>query len=181
MIDGFDELNVPRLMNAMYERFDSEFRKKCEELYRLRYKEVFRWITGDDEDVIDELVEMHLAGLLDEPNENTHYIYSLEILRKRDRAVEAVLSLPTKAQKQIEMDKQLRFLMQMDGWYLDFASQGAEIDAMEDAGVKHVERHEMNDSKTCRPCREADGDIYPIDDIPPLTHLRCRRWFTPAD
>ena len=165
----------------MYADIDRTFRKRCKELYYLRYWEIRHWLGTDDEDEIDELFEMYLAGLLDNPNENTHYTYSTEILRKRDRAKEAILSIPTKARKQIELDKQIRFLMQMCDWYLDFVSQDAEIQAFIDEGVKEVERHEMNDGKTCRTCQDADGDIYPIDDIPPLPHLRCRRWFTPVE
>ena len=69
LIDGFDDLNVMRLVDVLYENLSNSFRTKCGELYRLRYKEVCKWLTGEDEDIIDELVEMYLAGLLDEPNE----------------------------------------------------------------------------------------------------------------
>lgn len=173
-------MNVTRYIERLYADVDSAFRQRCKELYYLRYWEVRHWLGTDEEDEIDELFEMYIAGLLGEPNEVLHYTYDTEVLRKRDRAVEAVLSVPTKAQKQIELDKQARFLLQMLGWYLDFVSQDAEIQAMIDEGVREVERHEMNDSKTCRICRDADGEIYPIDEIPKLPHPRCRRWFTPV-
>ena len=174
---GFDDLNVMQDIDSLYEELGKNNRKKFKELWRARCREVLRWM---DEDEIDELLEMHLAGLLDEPNSVTHYAYTTEVLRKRDRAKEAALSVPTKAQKQIEIDKHLRYWLQMTGWYLDFVSQDAEISAFEAAGIKKVQRHERDDEKTCSVCREADGQVYEVTKIPPLPHLRCRRWFTPV-
>lgn len=161
---------------------DEQNRKKYKELFWERYAEVFFWLTRKkpDEDEIDDLLDMHLAGLLDEPNETTHYTYAMEVLRKRDRAKESVLSVPTKLQKQLEIDKNIRHWLQMVGWYTDFVSQDAEITAFIDAGVKKVQRHEMDDDKTCSVCRSADGEVYKINEIPTLPHLRCRRWFTKA-
>lgn len=168
----FDELNVMQMIDALYESLDRENRKKWRELWAAKY--------GEDEDEIDELLDMHLAGLLDEPNETTHYTYATEVLRKRDRAKEAMLSVPTKAQKQLELDKQVRIWLQMTGWYTDFVYQDAEITALKDAGVKRVKRHELMDGKTCAVCKKADGEVYDIDKVPQLPHLRCRRWFTKA-
>lgn len=182
LISGFDEINVLREIDSLYSEMDRQNRKKYKELFWERYAEVFSWLTRKkpDEDEIDDLLDMHLAGLLEEPNETTHYTYATEVLRKRDRAKESVLSVPTKLQKQLEIDKNIRHWLQMVGWYTDFVSQDAEITAFIDAGVKKVQRHEMDDDKTCSVCRSADGEIYKINEIPPLPHLRCRRWFTKA-
>lgn len=182
---GFDELNVLQNVDAMYAKLDSNNRKKFLELFIARYIEVIayllgREITADEEDAVDDLAELYISGLLDEPNETTKYTYSAEVLRKRDRAKEAILSVPTKTQKQIQLDKNIRYFQQMTGWYADFTSQGAELQAFKDAGIKRVQRHEHDDEKTCATCRAADGEIYPINKIPPIPHLRCRRWFTPA-
>lgn len=169
-------------VDVLYVQLDQNNRKQFKELFIDRYVEMYLWLTKKepDEDTLDELAELYITGLLSEPNENTHYSYETEVLRKRDRAKEAINSVPTKAQKQLELDKALRIWSQMTGWYADFASQGAETQALVDAGIERVERHELDDKRTCSVCREADGEIYPIDEIPPLPHLRCRRWFTPA-
>lgn len=184
---GFDELNVLNETDSLYADLDKKVRKKYKELYYERYLEVLLWLMATTakksvppDDEIDELVEMRLAGLLDDPNESTHYAYSAEVLRKRDRAKEAIVSVRSKAAKQSEMDKHLRYFLQMSAWYTDFASQDAEIQAFKSAGVKRVMRHEMDDDKTCPVCRKANGEIYSINKIPPLPHLRCRRWFTPV-
>lgn len=172
----------------MYDGMDTDNRRKFRELYCARYIEVFAYLVAEtklkksvpDEDTVDELAEMYITGLLSEPNETTHYTYDTEVYRKRDRAVEAINSVNGKVLKQIEMDKYLRQWSAMTGWYLDFTSQGAEVQAFKDVGIKRVQRHEILDNKTCKTCADADGEIYDIDKVPPLPHLRCRRWFTAA-
>lgn len=179
---GFDELNVFKETDRLYSGIERDCKAVFWNLYCERYAELWLYLKGKEpgEDELDELVEMYLAGLFEEPNENTHYAFSPELVRKRDRAKEAVLSVPTKVQKQLEMDKAVRIALQQIGWYTDFVSQGAELQAYKDAGVKKVQRHEMNDGRVCADCRKADGKVYDIDKIPPLPHLRCRRWFTPV-
>lgn len=180
MILQFDEVNVMRETDVLYSAIEKDCRKIFRQLYIDRYTELWRYLKHEtpDEDIIDELVDMYLAGLWDEPNENTRYAFGTELIRKRDRAKEAVIAVPTKTQKQLELQKATRYVIQQSAWYCDFVSQDAEIQAYKDAGVKKVQRHEMNDDRVCDVCKKADGDIYPIDDIPPLPHLRCRRWFT---
>lgn len=179
----FDELNVSEYLKKLYEQFDADCKKAFRRLYKDRYEELWIYLKGKkpDEDELDELLEMYLAGLLEEPNEVTHYIWDTEVIRKRERAVEAVLSSPSKLQKQLEIDKAVRIWLQMAGWYTDFTSQDAEIQAMKDAGIKKVRRYEMKDEKVCDVCKKADGEVYDINKIPPLPHLRCRRWFEPVN
>lgn len=180
---AFDELNVLREMESFYAWFLENTREWMDSLFRARFKEVYRWLNDDDEpdeDIVDTLVALELTKLLDEPNQATHYAYVTELYRKRDRAVEAIESCPTKAEKQIELQKQIKYVMQQTAWYMDFASQDAEIDAFVESGIQYVKRHEVMDRRTCQECKDADGDVYPINQIPPIPHLRCRRWFTKA-
>lgn len=185
MLLDFDELNVMRQVDSLYSDVNKQALKAYRELWAARFLEVMLMLVAEGivskkPDEINELLEMHMASLLDEPNETTHYTFSHEILRKRDKAKEAILSVPTKTQKQLLLDKHLRYLVTMLDWYADFTSQDAEISAYKKAGVKRVKRHEQDDDKVCAVCRAADGEIYDIDNIPPLPHLACRRWFTPA-
>lgn len=162
---------MAKSIDVLYKALDEDNRREFLKLFLAKYKQ----ICGD---VVYEMAEAYLLKLLDEPNETTGYSYSAEVLRKRDRAKEAVIAMPTKVQKQLQIDKAMRIFEQMTAWYADFVSQGAEIEALKSMGVKKVQRHEMNDEKVCAVCRKADGEIYDIDKIPPLPHLRCRRWFT---
>lgn len=185
LVLGFDEVNVLRDMDSLYEWLDRNNREKMRDLFMARYAEMMAYLSDgekkDGEDTLDELAEMHVFGLLSDVNEVTHYSYDTELIRKRERAKEAIESVPTKAQKQLEIDKALRIFMHSTAWYVDMVSQDAELQAFRDSNVKRVERHEQMDSKTCKPCRQKNGEIYDIDDIPPLEHLNCRRWFTPAE
>lgn len=181
IVKGFDELNVLREIDTLYAELDRSNRKRFKELFIARYMEIMAYLgKKPDEDTVDELAEMYVAGLLDEPNETTQYTYATEVLRKRDRAKEAMLSVPTRQFKQVQLDKHVRYFQQMTGWFTDFTSQGAEIEAYKNAGIKKVQRHEHDDEKTCFACRKADGEIYDINKIPPMPHLNCRRTFTPV-
>ena len=170
----FDEVNALKAIDAMYLAMGRRTRKRLKKLFDGRFLEMLIFLSAKGDADAEKIVN----DLLSEPNETTHYSYETEVLRKRDRLKEAVLSSPTKAQKQIEIDKALRYWSQMVGWYADFTSQEAEIRALKAAGVKQVQRHEMDDDKVCAVCKEADGEVYDIDKIPKLPHLRCRRWFT---
>ena len=178
---GFDELNVMKQIDGLYSWLDKNNRKQFKQLFIYRYLEMCLYLSEksqDEDDEIDDLAEMHTAGLLEKPNETLHYTYETEVLRKRDRAKEAINSVPTRVQKQVEFEKSLRYWAQMTTWFTDFVSQNAELQAFKDNGVKYVQRHEQNDDKVCKECREADGEIYEINKIPGLPHPRCRRWFT---
>ena len=178
----FDEVNALKETVRLYRQLSMDCKKEWEQLYRDRYTEMWLYLKGKkpDEDVIDELVAMEFAQLLYAPHPVTRYVFDSEVIRKRDRVWEDMEASPTKTQKQIALDKGARFWVQMTGWYTDFTSQDAEIKAYENAGIKKLRRREMNDEKVCQTCRELDGKVYEIKKIPPLEHLRCRRWFEPV-
>ena len=178
----FDELNVMKETDTLYAQFATDIRMELKALYGARYMEVWEALKGEypDDDTVDELVEMYLAGLWDEPNEATHYAFGPELQRKRDRAKEAISAVPTQTQKQLELAKAGRYVIQQSSFYVDMTSQAAEIQALKDAGVKKVIRIEQDDEKTCALCRKLNGKVYEIDKIPPLEHLRCRRAFWPV-
>lgn len=186
MVLDFDELNVMKQVDALYSDINKFARKTYKELWESRFIEVILYLIAEgfikkqpDENTIEDLLEMHMAGLLDEPHEVTHYTFSHEILRKRDKAKEAILSVPTKTQKQLMLDRHVNYVLQQMRWYSDFTSQDAEISAYKEAGIEKVQRHEQNDDRVCAVCKAADGEIYKIDSIPLLPHPACRRWFTP--
>ena len=185
----FDELNVMSSFETLYSTLDESYRKKLKELYKLRYAEVMQWMRDSgrkkakvpDDDELDDMAEMYLAGLLSEPNATVHYAWETEVLRKRDRAAEAVNSVSGIGNKQTEMEKHQRYIAAQAGIYADFTSQGAELNALADSGVKRVQRHECRDSRVCDVCKAADGAIYAIDKVPEIEHPHCRRWFTPVN
>lgn len=165
----------------MYEWIDEFCRENLRALYIERYTELWRWLKHQDpDDQIDELVEMYLAGLWDKPNESTHYAFGTELIRKRDRAKEAIFAVPTRVQKQLELEKAGRYVIQQAGFYADIVTQDAELQAYIDADVRRVQWNVYGDDKVCAQCEELDGEIFDIEDVPLRPHLRCRCYLTPA-
>lgn len=181
LISGFDELSVIAEMDTLYAGLDKDNRTTFKKLFHARYIEMMLFLKGKRDDIIDEMVEMYLAGLLSEPNEVTHYTYDTEVYRKRDRAKEAVNAIIGKVKKQIEIDKQLKLWNRQTVWYTDLVSDEAMIAALKDSGVKRVQWVTQKDGKVCEECRERDGKIYPIDKIPVKPHPNCRCWLRKAD
>lgn len=178
----FDELNVMEIMRTLYEDIDSNCRRAFRKLYHDRFAEMWLFLKGEepDEDTIEELLEMELANLFDDVNDQTHYIWSTEIVRKRDKAIEAIWASPSKVQKQIEVDKGIRFVSQQIGFYTDIVSDLASFEALQRADIPKVMWNAQNDKKVCRACEKLDGEVFEIDRTPAKPHLRCRCWLSPA-
>lgn len=170
-------------LRTFYEELDADFKKTARQLYRDRYLELFDWLGKPEpkRDVIDELVDMWFTGFFEEPNVQTHYIWDAEVLRKRDRAVEAIWIAPTKMQKQLEIDKAVRIWTQMSGWYMDFASQDAEQKAYKDAKVQKVRWMVYGDDRVCQDCEGLNGTVWDIDRVPDRPHINCRCWLKPIE
>ncbi len=174
-------------VDSLYDGMDADNRGQYRKLFAERYLEVLLYLRDlikrrvkiPEDDEIDELAEMYIAGILSEPNDITHYSYDAEVYRKRDRAKEAVNAVNGRVMKQIEMDKAVRMWSRMTAWYADIASDSANVKAMEDAGVKRVQWHTQEDGRVCADCRKRDGKIYPIDKIPVKPHPSCRCYLTP--
>lgn len=68
LIDGFDELNVIRECETLYSGLDADDREAFVELYLARYKEVYRYAVGkeNDEDELDDLLELALLQAAEE-------------------------------------------------------------------------------------------------------------------
>lgn len=180
---GFDELNVLRETDALYDGLFQDAQAQFRSLYIERYIEVLEWLEKPKplESFLTELVELWLIGFLKEPNAVLHYAYDTESIRKRERTIEAVNSVPTKIQKQVFLDKNVRYYIQMASWYADLASQDAELQALKDAGVKRVKWNIYGDNHVCSPCYDRNGNIYDIDKVPLRIHPRCRCFLTKAD
>lgn len=181
MADSFDELNVYRTMESVYRGLRRDNEERFRELYAARYREIYLYLkrSWPGDDTVDELAELYLAHLLTEPNALTRYAYDAESLRKRDRAVEAINSVPTKSEKDEEFRKALRYWSRQTGFYIDMIADDAAIQSMKDCGVKKVRWHTQADEKVCEACRELNGRIFDIDHVPEKEHLHCRCWLEP--
>lgn len=133
------------------------------------------------EDSVDELAEAFITGLLEEPDAVTRYAWGAEVLRKKDRAAEAVNAARTRGEKVKELERALRLWSQMAQQYADEVSDGAALAAFRASGVKTVIWFTQDDPKVCGECGALDGQKFPIGKIPPKPHWRCRCWLWPVE
>lgn len=172
-------MNVIHTVTDLYKELDNANRRAFKELFIARYTELFKWLEKEPSDV-DEIADIVIAEALLEPDPVTNYAYDTEVMRKRERCIESVDSVPTKQMKQLQIDKAMRLWAQQTAQYMDIISHKAMVKAFEDAGVKKVRWNAQNDESVCRDCRDLDMKVFPIDKIPPKPHWRCRCWLSPC-
>lgn len=170
------ELDV--LYDALYDDSINTFRR----LFKDRYTEMWTYLgkKKPDEDFLDELFDLYMMEFLSTPNAVVGYAYNTETLRKRDKAKEAILAAPTKLQKQVQYDKNTRYLMVQISFYIDLVADEASKLAMKRAGVLKVMWITQMDERVCLDCDEKHGNIYPINDVPEKPHPRCRCYLRPV-
>lgn len=178
----FDDLNVMQQVDALYE----EIEILCCEYYRLlyveRFGEMWFWLKNKEpeEDEVDDLAELYITRILNIPHAVTHYAFHSELVRKRDKCKEAITSVPTKTQKQLELEKAIRYVTQQAGFYMDITEDEADLQALTDAGVKKVRWITYGDDRVCETCEELDGTVWDIDNVPTKPHPRCRCYLIPV-
>lgn len=191
---SIDELNAADEIKTLYEKLDADNRKEFRRLYIDRYTEVSDWLDdwieaelllGDHDGEraaeakrAEEAADAYLETALDTPDAVTHYAYASEVVRKRERAVEAVNAARGAGNKQEELSKALRLWSRQTQQYAETVSDAANTRALKDAGVKYVVWHTQDDAKVCAECVGRDGKIYRIDRIPDKPHYRCRCWWS---
>lgn len=164
----FDELNVMKIIR---------------ELYKLLYKETLRYyktlIKAEDPALTNIEAENLLKGIVSGFNPVTQYIFENEFERKGQKLAEAILS------KYEEKDDILAHHLK---WLARQMAQGA-IDTRDVAivnyyrnnGIKNVIWVTAEDEKVCKECRELDGNIYSIKNIPSKPHFNCRCYVVPEE
>ena len=176
----FDELNVLGYIEELYKGLDEDSQEAFRAVWLARFREVYWWYRKrkPDEDELDELLDMEMAGLLRAPNPVVKYAYEPEVLRKRDRCGEAVAAVPDSSAKQDELDKHLKYFEKMASWFVDFSADDANLKAIEEAGGQYVVWNTQNDSKVCEDCKALNGLVFPIHRVPDKPHPGCRCYLT---
>lgn len=178
---GFDELTVFRSLTELYDDLDDANRRQFRWLWGGRYREVCGFLKHTvREDILDDLMEMHLAGLLSQPNPLTGYSYETETMRKRDRAIESINAAGSRSDKDLAFDRAMRYWSQQTGFYIDIVADEAALQAMKDSGVKKVRWITSEDNRVCDDCKDLNGKVFDIDNVPDKPHVRCRCWLVPA-
>jgi len=109
------------------------------------------------------------------------YVFLNEFFRKRERYKEAVISIGDVNSVEMlgNMKANIRYWNKQVENTATYIEYEATKEAYIDDGVEYVIWHSELDDKVCGVCEELDGQIFGINDCPPLQHIGCRCWIEP--
>ena len=166
---GFDELNVLEITRELYQDLQTDNQTAFLELAQERYQEA--------EPHGEEPPDLAwLLALLAAYNNVTKVIYDNDVDRKRQYTAEGINSSTAKV---TEFRRGLHYWAGLTADYADIVTDEATLKAYRDAGVRRVRWVTAGDEKVCETCRERNGKVYSINEIPPKPHRRCRCVFEP--
>ena len=169
---AMDELNVIRSSEKLYDELAEANLTAFLQLARARYKD----ITGKtaDETISLEWLMLFLLGY----NPVTEYVYENEVIRKRERFAESMIS---SANKLAAIKTAMSLWLRQTGQYLVLVEDAAVLEAYKTIGVKRVRWVTQKDEKTCPTCSPRNGRVYPITNVPPKPHRNCRCYLVPVE
>ena len=127
--------------------------------------------------------EKYVDSVLAEYNPVTGYLYEAEADRKRARLAEALIAAVLFGMR-AEYHKELRKFA--DLWHTQTLQYGetmvdqTRLDTFKKNGIKRVRWVSENDERVCKTCKERNGNIYKIEELPEKPHYRCRCWIEPV-
>ena len=187
-IFGFDELNAPRVTTEtteLFERLMRENRKQYLKAAQKAYADAVALAVaaGYKESRQNRINEAWLVGLLATYNFVSGYLYESEAERKRLRLAEQMLTAKEYLNRTLYNDSLRRsanlWWTQTAHYMLD-AVDTATLDGYKDSGVEKVMWNANIDGRECKVCRDRNGKVYSIDNVPPKAHRNCRCYITPV-
>lgn len=187
-IFGFDELNAPRVTSETTELFDrlmNENKKQYLKAAQKAYADAIALAVaaGYVEPDKNRINEVWLVGLLTAYNFVSGYLYESEAERKRLRLAEQMMTAREYQNRTLYNDSLRRsanlWWTQTAHYMLDAVDQ-ATLAGYQDSGVEKVKWNTNVDGRECKTCRERNGKVYHIDDVPPKAHRNCRCYLTPV-
>lgn len=160
----FDELNVIKVLTALYKDLAADNKQAFLDLAILDYQDAQPHGKKEPDN-------SWLLALLDSYDPVALYVYAHEVDRKRDYAIESVVASKGKAK---EFRRALKYWARMSGHMTDRITDEATLKAFRDAGVKKVRWVTEKDDRVCPVCGPRDGKVYDIDKVPNKPHVNCR-------
>lgn len=170
-----DELNVVRMVNKTY---DDSVRMAERRYYEIAFeafivamleaKVANRDATRMAEDTI---TNDWILDMLEEVDPVTLYAFLPETERKKQRLIEA---LAVAHNRNVEIDKALRYWTRQVGQYADNSVFRARLEAFRRAGIEQVIWVTQEDDRVCEDCEPLDGQIFDVDNVPDPPHYGCR-------
>ena len=178
---GWDELNVIRVRK----RTKSLFRR-IDDMNRKAYRHICKYVEDlllyeflDDLDDLErkpspsKVVEKSLGSY----NPVTGYLYDKEWERKRLRMVEEIMTAATIQDRERYLKSLKRtfdLMFTQSSQYAQDVADTMETEVYKAASIPRVLGVTERDNRVCEECRERDGKIYPLDNVPPKPHYHCR-------
>ena len=187
-IFGFDELNAPRVTQETTSLFDRLMRENQKQYLKAAKKAYADAIAaavaaGYKDPGVNRIDEVWLLGLLAGYNFVSGYLYESEAERKRLRLAEQMMTAKEYLNRTLYSDSLRRsanlWWTQTAHYMLD-AVDAATLDGYKDSGVGKVMWNTNIDGRECSTCRERNGKVYPIGNVPPKAHRNCRCYLTPV-
>ena len=185
---GFDELNAPRITaetTSLFDRLLRENKRQYLEAAKKAYSDAIALAiaAGYAESKGKGVSEAWLVSLLASYNFVSGYLYESEAERKRLRLSEQMMTAKEYLNRTLYNDSLRRsanlWWMQTAHYMLEAVDQ-ATIDGYRDSGVEKVKWNTNIDGRECKTCRERNGKVYAIENIPPKAHRNCRCYLTPV-
>lgn len=171
----FDEINVVRMVNSIYEESIRNAKQRYYEIAVEAYilaaiecgiENKQATIMADKDISIFWVTEM-----LDEVDPVMLYAFMTEADRKKQRLIE---SLSVAENKNAEIDKALKYWTVQVGQFADNSVYRARLEAFSAAGIEEVQWVAQMDDRVCTDCENLNGQIFPIEAVPPPQHPHCR-------
>jgi len=161
---SFDELNVMQSIDAVYR----EIERLIRETFLILAENVYsKTVKNPSREIDAEWLDDILSGY----DPVSKYVFTHEIDRKSARLAEAVIASDTPVK---EIDAALRAMSFMMRVYAVRVTDEAVLQAFIDDSIEFVEWVAEKDEKTCAVCHKRDGNIYPLESVPPKPHQNCR-------
>lgn len=191
-----DELHIIRSVTAVY----TEQARKARKRYLEVGMEAFllgMFLCGIEGREARQMARKSITAkwldeILSEPDLVTGYRFDRETDRKAQRLAEALVaeaerqsatgSGKTQAAtgKDQLIDRAVREWSRQVGQYAIGITDDALMEAYEAAEQQEVRWVSVRDNRRCTECRERDGKVYRLDEVPPKPHFNCRCKIVPA-
>jgi SPP1 gp7 family putative phage head morphogenesis protein len=160
---SYDELNVTGEVQELY--------RELEAINQTAFQQIAAYYYKQESKVKNVLQSEWLAKVLRTPSQVMKYSYDSEVVRKRDRLMEALIATGGLV---TEYDTAMRYWTQMTGWFAVEVADAATTQAREDSGIETVMWVSEHDNKVCDRCWKLNGQVFHAQAVPPKPHPRCR-------
>lgn len=179
----FDELNIIQTVTGVYQSALRQVKAAYLDLAIYCY---LLYCDSGTKEKQKAISAGWIEKLLDEYDAVTKYRFSAEAERKKQRLIEAIISCNSDVQayakkqkytgRKYEIEKALRQWSLQSSQFAIKITDRAVLQAYLDSGVERVRWNAMEDGRVCSVCRDLDGQIFEIHNVPPKPHYNCRCW-----